>query len=223
MPQPTSTVPINAPGGRAPQAPGKIILLPPSVLALLRSYVDPDAGEGGDLEQPLTPDAYFWQPIVLGAILTGSNNAGTVVGQGNDSFTTLDTHVGLIFDVRAHIRPIQLSSDIGIAYGGGTTLTPEQMRYIRAMNCKVTLVNTERDEYLIGEGGQNSAQNILLDFDVFQGGSPLKADDLGAFAIVPPKNTVAMQVSLQDTTMENGKGAEYGLLINMIQLRRKRG
>lgn len=198
-----------------------IVLLPPSILALLRSYVDPEANEGGDLVQPLTPDAYIYQPVLLAATLKGSLNSGTATGAQSDQFTVPDTHVGLIFNIRAHYRPLGLYATPP-TFAGTTVTLPSEIRKLAMANCKVTLENTERSEYLVGKAGTNAGVPSLGDLDAADG-SALSADDLGAFAIVSPKSTLKATFTLQQDALEDGTGAEYGLLVNMIQLRRKRG
>lgn len=196
----------------------RIICAPPSILALLRTYVDVDAGEGGDIKRPLTADAYNASGLILGKVLTKA------APSGQDTFRVPDTHVGLITDIRAHIQPLVLSSDT--AWGALQT-DPRAVHFMRAQNCTISINVQERSsEMILGTQGTNSASVALSDIDNAFGGPVFEMSKLGVYAIVPPGNTLKVSVALKDSsaaTVESTNGAEYGALINMVFLRRKRG
>ena len=204
--------------GQGEEGVGRVVCAPPSVFALLRTYLTDE--EADLLRRPLTSDNVTFQQVVLGRALDR-----TTTTTGKDKFSVPDTHLFLITEIRGHLLPVNLNADTSFSYGGQPQTNPEQIRCIRLQNCAVSLKNLSRcGELLIGVQGSEAAEVALSDLTPPYG-RPVSTEQLQSLAIVRPKDTLEMEVKLKSTSanIENTSGANFGVLIAGILLRRKNG
>lgn len=195
----------------------KIICAPPSVFALLRTYLSEE--EKSFLGGQLTADDFEFNQVVLGRTLT------TATTSAKDTFNVEDTHYMLIRKIRGGVHSTALQSDTAFSYGGATVTSAEHVRAIRLQNCKVSLVNKTRNNVaLIGRQGAQSASVSLSDISRPYG-EAVGTESLKSLAIIRPKDVLEASFTLQSSNanVENATGAEFKLLIDAWFLRRKRG
>lgn len=187
----------------------QVICLPPNVITRLRAYLNkPDF-----LSRPLTADAFQRTVLVLGATLSEGTTSGT------DKYRVDPNFIGLIYKIRPHIRGISMGTTEALTYSGTAVVDPEKVRAVRAMNCNVSLELQGRNEFVLGTQGDSSAEISLYDID------GEREIDFGEDPqIVPPGETLALKVELQDgdNALECAAGAEYGVLCLMTLLRHQK-
>ena len=191
---------------------GQIICLPPNLITILRSYLD----DPEYLSRPITADSMQRTLLVLGATLTEAVITGT------DKYRVDDSFIFLVNKIRAHVKSVTPGTTEALTYSGVAVTDPDKVRSTRMLNCQVSLALQSRNEFLIGTQGDNSSDVCLYDLSPQNGGEI----DFGEFpAIVPPGETLKLQVDLidGDNALESAAGAEYGLLVTGLLLRRKGG
>lgn len=173
---------------------------PNSVVAWLKQYTP------WEIKTPLTPEEYECVAITMRTRLL----AGTTSGQQN--FRVRSNHVLLITTIRGHLAFNDLDGETLAITGLGNPDMHDRL-FIKAMNCRMDLMNQDRN-IKIFEGGQTLPLAQLLPMT---GGEPIRFDPPH---IVMPGQTIQLDTTLNETAAALvGGSTDYGVQIDGILVR----
>ena len=176
---------------------------------LMQDYIDSHGGSGVFMPEG---NRYLHVSVPLLSLLTSS------ISTAKDRYQIPLDFLFLVTSIRPDAQPIRIDVD-AIAYAGSTITNPQIARSFRMQNCRVSLQNTSRSQYMIGPRGNNGFDATLASFSEPDGGSPLGMADLGVSGLVGPGETLESTVTLASTTSsENANGARYGLMVSGLLL-----
>ena len=176
---------------------------------LMQDYIAAHGGSGIFLPEG---NRYLHVSIPLLALLTSS------ISTAKDRYIVPLDYLFLTTSIRADVQPIRIDVD-AISYAGSTITNPQIAKSFRMQNCRVSLQNTSRSQYLIGPRGTNSFDAGLASLSEPDGGAVLTLADLGVAGLVGPGETLESTVTLASTTAsENANGARYGVLLSGLLL-----
>ena len=176
---------------------------------LMQDYIAAHGGSGIFLPEG---NRYLHASIPLLSLLTSS------ISTAKDRYIVPLDYLFLGTSIRADVQPIRIDVD-AISYAGSTITNPQIAKSFRMQNCRVSLQNSSRSQYVIGPRGTNGFDASLASFSEPDGGSVMGMADLGVAGLVGPGETLECTVTLASTTAsENANGARYGLMVSGLLL-----